>query len=85
MAAGGAELERGRRWRRPTAPGKTSHRSKQGRRAMEEKDPAPCVLLHGMGSATRGGRLEHMELDSMAVGRAPSNGDCWRPQSRRGR
>jgi hypothetical protein len=43
MAAGGAELERGRRWRRPTAPGKTSHRSKQGRRAMEEKDPAPCA------------------------------------------
>jgi hypothetical protein len=31
-----------------------------------------------------GGRMEHRELDSMAVGRAPSNGDCWRPQSRRG-
>jgi hypothetical protein len=28
--------------------------------------------------------MEHRELDSMAVGRAPSNGDCWRPQSRRG-
>jgi hypothetical protein len=62
MAAGGAELERGRHWRRPTAPGKTSHRSKQGCRAMEEKDPAPCALLHGMGSASRGGRLEHREF-----------------------
>jgi hypothetical protein len=29
--------------------------------------------------------MEHRELDSMAVGRAPSSGDCWRPQSRRGR
>jgi hypothetical protein len=60
-AEGGAELERGRRWRRPTALGKTSHQSKQGRRTMEEKDHAPCALLHGMGSASRGGRMEHRE------------------------
>jgi hypothetical protein len=30
MAAGGAELERGRRWRRPTTSGKMSNRSSRG-------------------------------------------------------
>jgi hypothetical protein len=42
MAAGGAEMERGRRWRRPTALGKTSNRSEQGRALG-----APGLGVHG--------------------------------------
>jgi hypothetical protein len=42
MAARGAELERGRRWRRLTAPGKTGNRSMQGR-----AQGAPGQGVHG--------------------------------------
>jgi hypothetical protein len=42
MAAGGAELERGQRWRRLTTPRKTSNRSKQGR-----AQGAPGLGIHG--------------------------------------
>jgi hypothetical protein len=51
MPAGGAELERGRRWRRPTASGKTSNQSKQGRALGP-----PGLGIHGCWPS-RGDRL----------------------------
>jgi hypothetical protein len=45
--------------------------------------PARCFMEWGVRAEEAGWSTE--SLDSMAVGRAPSNGDCWWPQSRRGR